>query len=67
MRNKLHAAMAILLFIEEGKEAGMAYVDTWLPRLDLRDYERALLERVRETIDIWNRADSYEREMATKF
>lgn len=67
MRKKLHAAMAILLFIEEGKEAGMAYVDAWLPRLDLQDYERSLLERVRETIDIWNQGESYEREMATKF
>ena len=67
MLSKMHGAMAILTFIEDGKEAGMAYLDAQLPGLDLTDKERDFLLKVRSTIDLWTHGWAYENEMATKF
>jgi hypothetical protein len=67
MLTKMHGAMAILTFIEDGKEAGIACVDALLSRLDLSREERDFLLNVRSTIDFWNHGWAYEREMTTKF
>jgi hypothetical protein len=65
--HRLHGAMAIITFIEDGKEAGLAYIDRVLAGLQLADDQRAFLEQVRYTIDFWNHGWAYEREIATKF
>jgi hypothetical protein len=67
MLPKMHGAKAILTFIEDGKEAGLAYVDAVLPQLDLSEKEREFLLKVRYTIDFWNHGWAYENEMTTKF
>ena len=67
MRFKQHGAMAILLFIEDGKDTGIEYLDTILTDPELPKSEKPFLETVRRTIDIWNLGWAYEQEMATKF
>jgi len=67
MRFKQHGAMAILLFIEDGKEAGIEYIDTIINDPELPDSEKPFLETVRKTINIWTHGWAYENEMATKF
>lgn len=67
MLTKMHGAMAILTFIEDGKEAGLAYIDSAIAQLELSDAEKEFLSKVRFTIDFWNHGWAYEREMTTKF
>jgi hypothetical protein len=67
MLTKMQGAMAILTFIEDGKEAGLAYLDSVMPRLKLSGEEKEFLAKVRYTIDFWNHGWAYEREMTTKF
>ena len=67
MRHKLHGAMAILLFIEDGEQAGLDYIDRLIPQLNLSGKEEEFLLKVRYTIDLWTHGWAYEKEMATKF
>ena len=65
--HRMHGAMAILTFIEDGKEAGLRYIDSVLPTLELAADQLAFLQQVRYTIDFWNHGWAYEREIGSKF
>ncbi|MEX0331249.1 MAG: class I SAM-dependent methyltransferase [Puniceicoccaceae bacterium] len=64
---RLHGSKAILTFIEDGKEAGMEYIDSVWAAMEASEQEQEFMQTVRSTIDFWNHGWAYENEMATKF